>query len=315
MTELRAMPACYEVTHRTEYNYEADVSDSYGQLHLVPRDLPRQRCHRAQVVVDPAPDDYRERLDYFGNRVSYVAIHHPHRELNVTATSLVEVDDRTSGRPSAGDQPWELARDAIRAGQIPDPLDAAQFALDSPLVESSGAFADYAARAFAPGRPLLEAAADLCERIHTDFEYKSGATSVTTPLAEVFAKRKGVCQDFAHVGIACLRSIGLPARYVSGYLETDPPPGREKLKGADGSHAWMSVLAPEGRWLDLDPTNNRLANNRYVVTAYGRDYGDVPPLSGVIYTVGKTESLRVFVDVVAVPADAAGPAGGLPAGG
>ena len=292
------MTASYEVTHRTEYRYESDVSDSYGQLHLLPRDLPGQRCLSADVVVDPAPDDYRERLDYFGNRVSYVAIHHPHRELTVTATSLVEVDARPTAR--ADDQPWEQARDAIRNGHVPDPLDAAQYSLDSPLVASSEMLADYAAATFTPGRPLLEAVTHLCDRIHRDFEYKPGATSVTTPLAEVFAARKGVCQDFAHVGIACLRSIGLSARYVSGYLETDPPPGRPKLKGADGSHAWMSVLAPQTGWLDIDPTNNRLANNRYVVTAYGRDYGDVPPLSGVIYTVGKTESLRVFVDVVAL---------------
>ena len=300
------MPTRYEVTHRTEYRYETDVSDSYGQLHLLPRSLPRQRCQRAEVVVDPLPDDYRERLDYFGNRVSYLAIHHPHRELTVTATSVVEVDDGPSRRPAAADQPWEQARDAIRNGDLPDPLEAVQYMLDSPLVESSAAFADYAAMAFTPGRSLLDAVVHLCDRIHIDFEYKSGSTSVTTPLAEIFAQRKGVCQDFAHVGIACLRSIGLPARYVSGYLETDPPPGRPKLKGADRSHAWMSVLAPHTGWVDLDPTNNRLPNDRYVVTAYGRDYGDVPPLSGVIYTVGKTESLRVFVDVVAVPA---GPSG------
>ena len=295
------MPARYEVTHRTEYQYETDVSDSYGQLHLLPRNLPRQRCRQAEVLVDPIPDDYLERLDYFGNRVSYLAIHRPHRELTVTATSIIEVDDDGLDRQTdVGDQPWEQARDAIQQGRVPDPLDAAQYALDSPLVECSAAFADYASTAFTPGRPLLDAAADLCDRIHTDFEYKSGSTSVTTPLAEIFAQRKGVCQDFAHVGIACLRSIGLPARYVSGYLETDPPPGRSKLKGADRSHAWMSVLAPLTGWIDLDPTNNRLANDRYVVTAYGRDYGDVPPLSGVIYTVGKTESLRVFVDVVAI---------------
>ncbi len=295
------MPTSYEVTHRTEYRYEADVSDSYSQLHLLPRNLPGQRCHRAEVVVDPVPDDYRERSDYFGNRVAYLAIHRPHRALTVAATSIVEVDARPSGASLVGDQPWEQARNAIRDGQVPDPLDAVQYVLNSPLVASSGAYADYAAATFTPGRSLLDAVTDLCARIHADFEYESGSTSVTTPLAEVFAQRKGVCQDFAHVGIACLRSIGLPARYVSGYLETDPPPGRPKLKGADGSHAWMSVLAPQVGWLDVDPTNNRLANNRYIVTAYGRDYGDVPPLSGVIYTVGKTESLRVFVDVVAVP--------------
>jgi transglutaminase-like putative cysteine protease len=292
----------YEVTHRTEYRYESVVSDSYGQLHLLPRNLPGQRCHTAEVVVDPIPDDYRERLDYFGNRVSHLAIHHPHRALTVTATSIVAVEDRQDGLSLFGERPWEQVRDAVRDGQALDPLDAVQYALDSPLVESSGTFADYAATTFTPGRPLLDAVTDICHRIHSDFDYESGSTSVGTPLHEVFAQRKGVCQDFAHVGIACLRSIGLPARYVSGYMETDPPPGRPKLKGADASHAWMSVLVPQAGWLDIDPTNDRLANNRYVVTAYGRDYGDVPPMSGVIYTAGRTESLRVSVDVVAIPA-------------
>jgi transglutaminase-like putative cysteine protease len=294
------MAETYEVTHRTEYRYKSDVSDSYGQLHLLPRNLPGQRCQSADVVVDPAPEDYRERLDYFGNRVSYLAIHRPHRALTVTATSVVEVDERPSGLSRLGHRPWEQAREAVRDGRVLDPLHDAPFALDSPLVEASSAFVDYAARTFTPGRPLLDAVTDICHRIHADFEYKPGSTSVTTPLAEVFAQRKGVCQDFAHVGIACLRSIGLPARYVSGYLRTDPPPGRPKLKGADGSHAWMSVLVPQAGWLDVDPTNNQFSNSRYVVTAYGRDYSDVPPLSGVIYTKGETESLRVAVDVVAV---------------
>jgi transglutaminase-like putative cysteine protease len=292
--------ATYEVTHRTEYRYESDVSHSYGQLHLLPRDIPGQRCHTAQVVVEPIPEDYRERLDYFGNRVSYLAIHRRHREFSVTAKSVVEVDERPSGQSLFGQQSWEEARDAVRDGKVLDPLDALQYSLDSPLVQAADAFADYAATTFTAGRPLLEAVTELCHRVHADFDYVPGSTSVGTPLPEVFDQRKGVCQDFAHVGIACLRSIGLPARYVSGYLETDPPPGRAKLKGADGSHAWLSVLVPQAGWLDLDPTNDKLVNNRYVVTAIGRDYSDVPPLSGVIYTEGKTESLRVIVDVVAV---------------
>ncbi len=172
--------------------------------------------------------------------------------------------------------------------------------LDSPLVEATGAYREYAAASFTPGRNLLDAVISLSARIHADFAYESGSTSVTTPLAEVFAQRKGVCQDFAHVGIACLRSVGLPARYVSGYLETDPPPGRPKLTGVDGSHAWFSVLVPGAGWLDVDPTNDQFAGGRYIVTAYGRDYSDVPPMNGVIYTEGKTESLRAIVDVVAL---------------
>jgi transglutaminase-like putative cysteine protease len=293
------MAMSYEVTHKTEYRYKADVSDSYGQLHLLPRNLPGQRCHEAEVVIDPSPEDYRERLDYFGNRVSYLAIHRAHRTLTVTATSIVEVDDRPGELSLFGNRPWEHARDAVRNGDVLDPLDAVQYALDSPLIAAS-ALSDYARASFTPGRPLLDAATDLCHRIYVDFAYSPGSTSVTTPLAEVLAQRQGVCQDFAHVGIACLRSMGLSARYVSGYLETLPPPGRPKLMGADGSHAWLSVLVPQAGWLDLDPTNDQLVNNRYIVTAYGRDYSDVPPLSGVIYTTGKTESLRVSVDVVAM---------------
>jgi transglutaminase-like putative cysteine protease len=297
MTAGRTMT--YEVTHRTEYDYESDVSDSYAQLHLLPRELPGQRCRSARVVVDPEPEDYRVRTDYFGNRVSFLAIHAPHRALRVTATSVVEVDDRP-GLARVGERTWEEVRDLGRSAPA-DRLEAAQFALDSPLVAGSPAFADYAIASFTPGRAFLDAVTELTHRIHADFTYKPGATSVSTPLEEAFAGREGVCQDFAHVGIACLRSIGLPARYVSGYLETDPPPGRPKLKGADGSHAWLSVLVPEVGWLDVDPTNDQFANLRYVVAAYGRDYSDVPPLSGVIYTEGRTKRLRVLVDVIAVP--------------
>ena len=294
------MTARYEVTHRTEYRYESDVSGSYGQLHLLPRDLPGQRCHSADIVIDPVPEDYRERVDYFGNRVSYLAIHRPHRALTVTATSVVEVSDRPEAVSAARHVSWERTRETLRAGQVPDPLDALQYVLDSPLVSASDTFAQYAAPTFTPGRSLLDAVGELNHRIHTDFEYRSGSTSVSTPLTEVFTRRTGVCQDFAHVAVACLRSIGLAARYVSGYLETDPPPGRPKLMGADGSHAWMSLLVPQVGWVDVDPTNDQFATNRYIVTAYGRDYSDVPPLNGVIYTEGATESLQVSVDVLAL---------------
>jgi transglutaminase-like putative cysteine protease len=292
----------YAVTHRTEYDYESDVSDSYGQLHLLPRDFPGQRCRASELVIDPKPEGYRVRTDFFGNRVSSFAIHTTHRELRVTATSEVEVDDRGAG-PAAlwGGRPWEEIRDGLRRSPS-DRLEASQFALDSPLVAAAPNFAGYAAESFTPRRPLLDAATDLIHRIHEDFAYEPGATSVTTPVEEVFERREGVCQDFAHLGIACMRSIGLPARYVSGYLETDPPPGRPKLQGADFSHAWLSLLLPGSGWLDLDPTNDQLAGNRYVVAAYGRDYSDVPPLSGVIYTEGGTQRLRVVVDVAALPA-------------
>jgi transglutaminase-like putative cysteine protease len=290
----------YHVTHRTEYEYESEVSASYGQLHLLPRDLPSQRCLSATVTIDPPAEVYRERIDFFGNRVSFLAIHEPHSALRVTASSLVEVEERPDHGSRFGDRPWELARDAVRRGELADPVQATEFVLRSPLVEGADVYRQYASASFTAGRELLDAVSSLSAQIHADFAYEPGSTSVTTPLADVFERRKGVCQDFAHLGIACLRSIGLPARYVSGYLETDPPPGRPKLIGVDGSHAWLSVLVPDAGWLDIDPTNNQFVNGRYIVTAYGRDYGDVPPMNGVIYTEGKTESLKVVVDVVAV---------------
>jgi len=292
----------YRVTHRTEYEYEYEVTSSYGQLHLLPRDLPGQRCLSAELTIDPVAEDYRERVDYFGNRVSYLAIHQPHHALTVTASSLVEVAEHPRGVPLVGRLPWEHVRDAVRDGRVSNPVEATQFVLDSPLVELGEAYRMYASASFTPGRDLLEAVSSLSARVRADFTYEPGSTSVTTALAHVFEQRKGVCQDFAHLGIACLRSLGLPARYVSGYLETDPPAGLPKLTGVDGSHAWLSVLVPDVGWVDIDPTNDQFVNGRYIVTAYGRDYRDVPPMNGVIYTEGRTESLRVVVDVVAVPA-------------
>lgn len=289
------MAATYEIRHRTEYRYSSKVTPSLSLLHLLPRDTPAQRCVRSAIAVDPAPDDQREHTDFFGNRVAYVAVSEPHRSLTVTATSVVEVAD---GRGPAslslfGQQAWE----DVRASRDPDVV---HFTLDSPRVRADAAFAEYAAPSFPAGRGLIEAVTELSDRIHEDFRFAPGETDVDTPLLDVLTRREGVCQDFAHLGIACLRSMGLPARYVSGYLETAPPPGRPKLTGADVSHAWFSVLFPGAGWLDLDPTNGQVVGDRHVVTAYGRDYGDVAPLTGVIYTRGRTTAMRVEVDVVAV---------------
>jgi transglutaminase-like putative cysteine protease len=290
----------YRVTHRTDYEYESDVSSSYSQLHLLPRDLPGQRCRDLEVSSDPVTGDYRERVDYFGNRACFLAIHEPHRALSVTASSLVDVDQGAREIPLLGHRPWEQAREATARRDALDPIAAAEFKLDSSLVQARDVYRDYAMASFTPARDLLDALSSLSTRIHADFAYKPGATSVSTPLAEVFERRCGVCQDFAHLGIACLRSLGLPARYVSGYLETDPPPGRAKLTGVDGSHAWLSVFVADAGWIDIDPTNDQFPNRRYIVTAYGRDYSDVPPMNGIIYTEGRTTSLKVAVDVLAV---------------
>jgi transglutaminase-like putative cysteine protease len=291
------MSSKYKITHRTSYWYEANVSSSYGRMRLLPRDLPRQTCLESSIFVDPSPGDHSQYLDIFGNRVDYVSIHDPHRTLTITAESIVEVE-APPPLPLAGNVSWESVRDAIgHVGGDEDVL-AVQFSLDSPMIEASEAFEKYARPSFTPGRPIVEAVLDLSSRIHRDFEFVQHATSVDTPIEEVLEQRKGVCQDFSHVGIACLRSMGLPARYVSGYLETDPPPGGVRLVGADVSHAWLSAFVPGAGWIDVDPTNDQVPGHRHIVTAFGRDYTDVSPFSGVIYTRGRTSSLEVVVDVL-----------------
>lgn len=297
----------YRVTHRTTYCYETEVTASYGKLTLIPRSCDRQRCESSRVVIGPDPDDYREHDDHFGNRAAFFAIASPHQALEVTATSVVEVR-RSDALSLLGDQPWEEAR--VPPGTTtPGPVDPAglaarEFALDSPLVTASEALADYARVSFTPGRGALEALGDLGSRIHADFIYEPGVTTTTTSAAEALARRRGVCQDFAHVTIGCLRSVGLAARYAGGYIETEPPPGRPRLEGADASHAWASLWVPgAGEWVDIDPTNNQFVGDRHVTVAWGRDYTDIPPLKGVIFTEGTEHELTVNVDVVALEPD------------
>ena len=294
----------YQVTHRTEYDYPSTVSSSFGEAIMLPRERSGQRCLSSRLSIEPAPEDLRERSDFFGNRAAYFAVLQPHTRLSVTATSLLRVlgPGALDEREPIG---WERARDVLAAGveaaTPPDELDARQFVLDSDRVAGSPELAGYAAASFRPGAGLAEAAADLSHRIYQDFEFDPDATKVGTTISEVLAARAGVCQDFAHLAIGCLRSLGLAARYVSGYLETRPPPGKERLVGADVSHAWFSVFVPGAGWLDADPTNDQLVNDRYVTTAWGRDYSDVPPLKGVIFTRGDRHKLKVSVDVMPVP--------------
>lgn len=290
-------PRVYEVTHRTQYRYDGEVTASYGLAHLLPRDAPGQRVRRSRLQVDPQPDLIAERSDYFGNRCGYLEVHRPHTELVVTAVSVVEIS-RTAADLAALDA-WTVGQAARPAGgPVEDGLDALDFLLPSEQVSFDPAVQAYAAAVLAPGRPLGQALADLVHRINADIAYVPGATSVTTPLREVLDRRHGVCQDFAHLAVGCLRLAGLPARYVSGYLETRPPAGLPRLQGADASHAWLSVLVPELGWVDLDPTNDQPADARYVVTAWGRDYTDVPPLKGVIFTESGASTLTVGVDVI-----------------
>jgi transglutaminase-like putative cysteine protease len=300
----------YRVVHRTEYSYESGVSSSFGELYLLPRNVPGQECRSSKVVINPHPHDYRERTDFYGNRVAYFNVLEPHTRLTVTAESVVDVT-RSATMPLGADQAWETVRDRLRSDRLQaDSLRSAQptdvgdavctsdFLLGSPKIEVSPAVAEYAAASFTQGRSLDEAVTELTSRIHEDFTYKPGSTSVRTTLSELLEKRKGVCQDFAHLAVGCLRSLGLAGRYVSGYLETLPPPGRPRLVGADVSHAWASVFVPDAGWVDFDPTNDRFVSDRYVTNAYGRDYGDVSPLKGIIYTESKKNELKVSVDVV-----------------
>ncbi len=239
----------------------------------------------------------REQADFFGNRATYFTIEEPHDELKVKAVSRVAVAPAAPPDPAAT-PPWEAALASLELDRSPQGLEARQFVFDSPYVRASADLAHYAAPSFPPGRPLLDAALDLMRRIHADFRYDPRATTLSTPLREVLALRRGVCQDFAHLQIGCLRSLGLAARYVSGYLRTTPPPGRPRLVGADASHAWLSVWCPGFGWIDLDPTNAQIPSEGHILLAWGRDYDDVSPIKGVNLGGGR-HSMTVEVDVAA----------------
>ncbi|GAA2079248.1 transglutaminase family protein [Aeromicrobium halocynthiae] len=281
--------------HRTRYTYDDVVTDSYGHAVLLPRDVPGQRVLSAQVDVDPVAVDRSEDIDHFGNRVTYLQVDVPHTRLTVEADLDVEVEP-ASIDPEALGAPWEAARpralDGVPAWEV------VELALESPSIGHGGAVLDYARPSFPPGRALGEAARDLMHRVHDDFAYEPGTTSVTSTIDDVLAARAGVCQDFAQLMIACLRSQGLAARYVSGYLATDPPPGRERVVGADATHAWVAVWTPAGEWLALDPTNDQPVGERYVTIAWGREYADVSPLKGVIVSEASSSELEVQVDVL-----------------
>lgn len=288
--------ARYRVVHETEYNYDSAVALSQQLLHLTPRALPWQSTLAHAVVVEPTPTERWQRDDYFGNPVLYIAVLAPHSVLHVRATSTVEVRPRDGLRHVEDSPPWELVREQLRQVGSPPLLEASQFLFESPHVGFTAALAAYAAPSFAPGRPLLAAARELMQRIHEEFEFDSQATTVATPMAEVLTRKRGVCQDFAHLMIGCLRALGIAARYVSGYLLTTPPPGQPRLIGADASHAWVSVYCPEAGWTDFDPTNNLLPELQHIALALGRDFSDVSPLRGVVLGGGDQElSVRVTV--------------------
>jgi transglutaminase-like putative cysteine protease len=285
------------VRHRTTYHYASDVAYSRLIAHLVPRATARQRPHAVDLRVTPDPVKRSERADFFGNTTSWLTIDEQHDVLDVLAESRVSVDPIPDYAPEASPA-WESVRASFERPATPAELDAVQYLFDTPLTETDGDVVAYARTSFPRGRPLLDCVLDLNGRIHGDFRFDGEATTTHTTVKEAFELRAGVCQDLAHVGIACVRSMGLAARYVSGYLLTHPPAGRERLIGADASHAWLAVWIPPYGWIDLDPTNDMLPSNEHITVAWGREYGDVAPIHGIISGGGSEHDVDVAVDVI-----------------
>lgn len=289
----------YKVTHITTYNYSKPVALCHNEARLKPIDTYYQRCQASEIIVDPQPSDFHERLDFFGNRVAYFAIHKKHTTLRVTAVSSVDTFSESRNMGNADTLPWEEVVTTLVKKRDDDILDAQQYKLNSPMIVANQEMIGYAERSFLEERPIIDAVLDLMERIHRDFTYDPHFTSIATPLLDVLKHRRGVCQDFAHLAIGCIRSMGLAARYVSGYIETLPPEGQPRMIGADASHAWFSVFVPDTGWIDFDPTNNQMPMDKHITVAVGRDYHDVTPLKGVIFG-GGSHKLDVSVDVARV---------------
>lgn len=288
------------LTHTTHYKYNDLVSHGINMATLKPRKVLGQELLNYTIKIFPEPSDITERVDFFGNYVTYFSLQHPHKSLKVTTKSHIVRDFEPFYQDyfSNACQQITIAQAREALNQLhPEILEAKQYILDSVFIKRiSNEIKSYAEVSFRPNRSLFEAAKELMHRIYTDFDFVSGFTTTTTPLEVVMKNKKGVCQDFAQIAIACVRSMGLPARYVSGYIETIPPEGQEKLIGADASHAWFSVFIPHFGWVDFDPTNNQIPLNQHIVVGWGRDYYDVPPLKGVVYGSGSSK-LKVAVDI------------------
>lgn len=306
----------YCITHTTLYHYSQSVGLCQNEARLQPRNFWRQHCHNSRFDIKPTPMDFRERIDYFGNRVAYFAIQQPHIQLIVTTISEVTIFPRQNNLDLFNQMTWEQVRSLLQEtplqgqsqsqqgqsqiqnqDQTLEILDARQYVLDSPMVTVTPELAGYAQSSFLPNRALMDVVHDLMQRIYTDFIYDPTFTTIATPLSEVLSFRRGVCQDFAHLAIGSLRAYGIAARYISGYVETLPEPGKQRLVGADASHAWFSVYIPGTGWLDFDPTNNTVPLDQHITLAWGRDYADVTPLKGIAFGGGQ-HTLSVSVDVL-----------------
>jgi transglutaminase-like putative cysteine protease len=288
----------YRVRHTTEYDYGETVAVCQNEARLKPRHGPTQMCISSNLTVSPRPATIAERSDYFGNHVTFFTIQEGHKRLVIASESVVTLMPPPVPDPARA-LPWEQTRDRLADRADVDLLEARHFTYASPYVPLADELAEYGRPSFAPGRSLLDAVNDLTRRIFTEFRFDPKATCINTPPLEVLRMRTGVCQDFAHLQIGCLRSLGLSARYMSGYLQTDPPPGKPRLVGADVSHAWVAVHFPEFGWLEFDPTNGIMPTTRHVTLGWGRDYGDIAPIKG-IFIGGGRHTMRVSVDVEAI---------------
>ena len=295
----------YRVNHRTEYRYSDIVTSSYGRGFLTPRDSLRQRCIDHRLDIQPAPTDSSTSRDGYGNISTYFHVTEPHQHPD----RHQRIHRR---RAPAGSRAVHRAGRLSSRGRLPGRPGlrgalATEFTLDLDPPEITDEVRQYAAPSFEPGRPLIEVLRDLASRIYTDFTYRSGSTTISTGVNEVLRAREGVCQDFARLAIACLRANGLAASYVSGYLATDPPPGKDRMIGIDATHAWAAVWTPQKpgqfEWLGLDPTNDQMVDERYIIVGRGRDYADVPPLRGIIYTNSENSVIDVAVDVAPCESD------------
>ncbi|MCV2401586.1 transglutaminase family protein [Marinomonas sp. C2222] len=288
----------YRVRHITEYQYGAPVSLCYNMAHLLPRNTQNQSCLNQRVNISPPPVYRNDGEDYFGNQTFYFSVQEAHKKLTIDVSTLFEIEPLqiTEEQIQSSITCGEL-RSLINAPHTPELRMIKEYLLNSPQIRQSDELKEYAQGTFTDDKPVLQAALEFTHKVFTEFTFDPNATTVATPLEQVLEQRSGVCQDFAHLAIGCLRSVGIPARYMSGYLETLPPPGQEKLVGADASHAWFAVFVPNMGWVEFDPTNDLMPKDQHIVVGWGRDYSDVTPLQGVIFEGGGAQDLAVSVDV------------------